>query len=94
VRPVNVHEMMDYVRSYLRITQARPTVVKNYFCDTSDTLLREECHLLSARSNNYEIDGKNAKNRSQLRKLGYSPQQLDNNSSRQISHSRRMTFIL
>jgi hypothetical protein len=27
VRPVNVHEMMDYVRSYLRITQARPTVV-------------------------------------------------------------------
>ena len=33
VRPVNVHEMMDYVRSYLRITQARPTVVKNYFCE-------------------------------------------------------------
>jgi hypothetical protein len=24
---------MDYVRSYLRITQARPTVVKNYFCE-------------------------------------------------------------
>ena len=33
VRPVNVHEMMDYVRSYRRITQARPTVVKNYFCE-------------------------------------------------------------
>jgi hypothetical protein len=31
VRPINVHEMMDYVRAYLRITQARPTVVKNYF---------------------------------------------------------------
>jgi transposase len=33
VRPVNVQEMMDNVRSYLRITQARPTVVKNYFCE-------------------------------------------------------------
>lgn len=33
VRPINVHEMMDYVRAYLRITQARPTVVKNYFCE-------------------------------------------------------------
>jgi transposase len=31
VRPVNVQEMMDNVRSYLRITQARPKVVKNYF---------------------------------------------------------------
>jgi hypothetical protein len=31
--PVNVQEMMDNVRSYLRITQARPTVVKNYFCE-------------------------------------------------------------
>ena len=31
MRPINVHEMMDYVRAYLRITQARPTVVKNYF---------------------------------------------------------------
>src|SRR5713101_8199036 len=31
VRPVNVHEMMDNVRSYLRITQARPKLVKNYF---------------------------------------------------------------
>jgi len=31
VRPVNVQEMMGNVRSYLRITQARPTVVKNYF---------------------------------------------------------------
>jgi transposase len=31
VRPANVHEMMSNVRSYLRITQARPTVVKNYF---------------------------------------------------------------
>jgi hypothetical protein len=31
LRPINVHEMMDYVRAYLRITQARPTVVKNYF---------------------------------------------------------------
>jgi len=31
VRPVNVEEMMDNVRSYLRITQARPKVVKNYF---------------------------------------------------------------
>ncbi len=33
VPPVNVREMMDNVRSYLRITQARPTVVKNYFCE-------------------------------------------------------------
>ena len=33
VRPVNVQEMMDNVRSYLRITHARPTVVKNYFCE-------------------------------------------------------------
>ena len=33
VRPVNVQEMMDNVRSYLRITQARPTVVYNYFCE-------------------------------------------------------------
>ena len=31
VRPVNVHEMMSNVRSYLRITQARPRLVKNYF---------------------------------------------------------------
>jgi transposase len=31
VRPVNVQEMMDNVRSYLRITQARPQLVKNYF---------------------------------------------------------------
>lgn len=31
VRPINVHEMMDNVRSYLRITQGRPQVVKNYF---------------------------------------------------------------
>lgn len=31
VRPVNVHEMMANVRSYLRITQARPKLVKNYF---------------------------------------------------------------
>ena len=31
VRPVNVHEMMDNVRSYLRITQNRPQLVKNYF---------------------------------------------------------------
>lgn len=31
MHPINVQEMMDYVRSYLRITQARPTVVKNYF---------------------------------------------------------------
>src|ERR1700681_4907294 len=31
VRPVNVQEMMDNVRSYLRITQARPSLVKNYF---------------------------------------------------------------
>ena len=31
VRPVNVQEMMDNIRSYLRITQARPKVVKNYF---------------------------------------------------------------
>ena len=31
VRPVNVQEMMDHVRSYLRITQARPRLVKNYF---------------------------------------------------------------
>src|SRR5271166_3474062 len=33
IRPINVQEMMDNVRSYLRITQARPTVVKNYFCE-------------------------------------------------------------
>ena len=33
VRPINVQEMMDNVRAYLRITQARPTVVKNYFCE-------------------------------------------------------------
>jgi transposase len=31
VRPVNVQEMMQNVRSYLRITQARPKLVKNYF---------------------------------------------------------------
>jgi transposase len=31
VRPVNVQEMMSNVRSYLRITQARPVLVKNYF---------------------------------------------------------------
>jgi len=31
VRPVNLQEMMDNVRSYLRITQARPKLVKNYF---------------------------------------------------------------
>jgi transposase len=31
VRPTNVQEMMDNVRSYLRITQARPKLVKNYF---------------------------------------------------------------
>jgi transposase len=31
VRPANVQEMMDNVRSYLRITQARPKLVKNYF---------------------------------------------------------------
>src|ERR1700722_1474219 len=31
VRPVNVQEMMSNVRSYLRITQARPKLVKNYF---------------------------------------------------------------
>jgi hypothetical protein len=31
VRPVNVQEMMGNVRSYLRITQARPKLVKNYF---------------------------------------------------------------
>jgi hypothetical protein len=31
VRPVNVQEMMDNLRSYLRITQARPKLVKRYF---------------------------------------------------------------
>ena len=31
VRPTNEHEMMSNVRSYLRITQARPRLVKNYF---------------------------------------------------------------
>ena len=31
VRPLNVQEMMDNVRSYLRITQGRPQLVKNYF---------------------------------------------------------------
>ena len=31
VRPVNVQEMMSNVRSYLRITQARPKLVQNYF---------------------------------------------------------------
>jgi transposase len=31
VRPVNVQEMMGNVRSYLRITQARHKLVKNYF---------------------------------------------------------------
>lgn len=31
VRPVNVQEMMANVRSYLRITQTRPQLVKNYF---------------------------------------------------------------
>lgn len=36
VRPINVHEMMDNVRSYLRITQGRPQLVKNYF---------RECHV-------------------------------------------------
>jgi transposase len=33
VRPINVQEMIDNVRSYLRITQARPALVKNYFCE-------------------------------------------------------------
>ena len=31
VRPINVYEMMGNVRSYLRITQSRPQLVKNYF---------------------------------------------------------------
>ena len=31
VRPINVQEMMVNVRSYLRITQARPKLVKNFF---------------------------------------------------------------
>jgi transposase len=31
VRPANVHEMMSNVRAYLRITQARPRLVQNYF---------------------------------------------------------------
>lgn len=31
VRPVDVREMMANVRSYLRITQSRPQLVKNYF---------------------------------------------------------------
>ncbi|PYT76835.1 MAG: IS630 family transposase, partial [Acidobacteria bacterium] len=31
VRPVNLQEMMGNVRSYLRITQASPKAVKNYF---------------------------------------------------------------
>jgi transposase len=31
VHPVNVEEMMGNVRSYLRITQARPKLVKRYF---------------------------------------------------------------
>ncbi len=31
VRPLNVQEMMANVRSYLRITQARPKLVKIYF---------------------------------------------------------------
>ena len=33
VRPLNLAEMMDYVRAYLRITQNTPQVVKNYFCE-------------------------------------------------------------
>jgi hypothetical protein len=33
IRPRNVLEMMDNVRSYLRITQAKPKLVKNYFCE-------------------------------------------------------------
>jgi hypothetical protein len=33
VRPINVQEMMDNVRAYLRITQARLTVAKDYFCE-------------------------------------------------------------
>jgi hypothetical protein len=31
MRPLNLTEMMDYVRAYLRITQGRPQAVKNYF---------------------------------------------------------------
>jgi transposase len=31
VRPLTLPEMMDYVRSYLRITQRSPRLVKNYF---------------------------------------------------------------
>ena len=31
VRPLNLSEMMDYVRAYLRITQHHPRSVKNYF---------------------------------------------------------------
>src|ERR1700686_859627 len=31
VRPLNLSEMMNSVRSYLRITQRRPRLVKNYF---------------------------------------------------------------
>jgi hypothetical protein len=55
VRPVNVQEMMDNVRSYLRITQARPKVVKTIFVNTtSDMPPVEKCHQFSARSNNNE----------------------------------------
>jgi hypothetical protein len=54
VRPINVQEMMDNVRAFLRITHARPTVVKNYFANaTSDTQPVEKCHSFSARSNNF-----------------------------------------
>lgn len=31
MRPADLHEMMGYVRSYLRITQHQPQAVKNYF---------------------------------------------------------------
>ena len=31
IRPLTLPEMMDYVRSYLRITQRSPRLVKNYF---------------------------------------------------------------
>jgi hypothetical protein len=49
---MNVQEMMDNVRAYLRITQARPTVVRTIFANaTSDTQPDETCHQFSARSN-------------------------------------------
>jgi DDE superfamily endonuclease len=55
VRPLNLSEMMRSVRSYLRITQRRPRLVKNYFRERQDDTPRtENCHVFDhARSSDF-----------------------------------------